>query len=270
MRLWWYRISDDSWCWNSTRSHLLHSGHSKKRFGRIRGSDDLSRRKALRNHNLHSGRFNTNCGRLKRTLCWSPWSDVSTWRKAIGTQFLHAEDQKSEHDEFASDVLSRGIALTTHNLPSGRLKKRFCWIRWSSVSRFRKAMRTNFLHPGLGRSRLSDVIIWRIGLGALNLPSGRLKKRHWSRCSDVSRCLKVIRTHFLHSENRKKLLAWIHEVMIYVGELPWEIKFCLLYVINATLVMSMKRLMTKGHLNAFSTFWKLKKAICTKSQKWCF
>jgi hypothetical protein len=53
------------------------------------------------------------------------------------------------------------MALTTRNLPSGRLYNRLWWSRWSDVSRHRKATRNHILHPGhrkkrLLRSHLSD------------------------------------------------------------------------------------------------------------------
>jgi hypothetical protein len=85
------------------------------------------------------------------------------------------------------------MALRTHNLAPGRLKKRLWWIRWSDVSRCRKAMQNHFLHPGhwkkrLGRSSLSDVLCRRLNLRTYNLLLERLKKRLWySRWSDDSR-----------------------------------------------------------------------------------
>jgi hypothetical protein len=104
--------------------------------------------------------------------------------------------------------LSLRMLLRTHILPSGRLKNDIGG-RWSDVSRCRKAMRTRFLHPvypkkRLGRSCLSDFLVgewpWEH-----NLLSGRLKKRNcWSRWSDVSRCRKAMRTHFLHPRYRIK------------------------------------------------------------------
>jgi hypothetical protein len=77
-----------------------------------------------------------------------------------------------------SGDLSRRMALRTHNLPSGGLKKFLSWSRWSYVWRCRKAMRTHFLHSGhrkkrLGRSCLSDVLSRRMALRTHNLPSER-------------------------------------------------------------------------------------------------
>jgi hypothetical protein len=76
--------------------------------------------------------------------------------------------------------LIRRMALRTHILPSGRLKKQLCWSRWSDVSRCRNTRRNHFLHPGhrkkrLGWSRLSDVLIRRRALRTHKMPSGRLK-----------------------------------------------------------------------------------------------
>jgi hypothetical protein len=87
------------------------------------------------------------------------------------------------------------MALITHNVAPGRIKKRLWWIRWSDVSRCPKAMQNHFLHPGhrkkrLGRSRLSDVLCRRLDLRTYNLLSECLKKRLWySRWSDFSRSL---------------------------------------------------------------------------------
>jgi hypothetical protein len=76
----------------------------------------------------------------------------------------------------SNDLLSRRMALRTHNLPSGRLKKRLFWSRISDVSMCRKAMRNHFRHPAhrkkwLGRIRLNRLMILR----TRNLPSGCFK-----------------------------------------------------------------------------------------------
>jgi hypothetical protein len=108
-----------------------------------------------------------------------------------------------------SDPLSRGRALRTHNLLSGRIKKRLLWIRWGNITRCRKALRTHFLYPGhrkkrVGWSRLSDVLSRPMALTTHNLPSESLKNQLcWSRWFDVSTCRKAMRTHFLHSVHRK-------------------------------------------------------------------
>jgi hypothetical protein len=70
--------------------------------------------------------------------------------------------------------------------------------------------KTFFLHPEhwkkrLGRSCLSDDLCRRMALKTHNYSSGRLKKRHWPvRLSDVWRCRKAMRTHFLHPGQQKK------------------------------------------------------------------
>jgi hypothetical protein len=99
------------------------------------------------------------------------------------------------------------LSLRIHNLPSGRIKKRLWWIRWSDVSR------SHFLHPEfrlkrLGRSRISNFLIRRMALRNDNLSSGRLKTL-LSRWSDVSRCRKAIKTHFRHPEHWIKRLGQI-------------------------------------------------------------
>jgi hypothetical protein len=98
--------------------------------------------------------------------------------------------------------------MRTHNLPSGRLKKRLWWIQWRDVSMCRKKIRTHFLHPGhrkkrFRRSPLSDYVGMRMALRTQNLPCGSLNKQiSWSR-SNVSKFQKAMRTHFLHLEHRK-------------------------------------------------------------------
>jgi hypothetical protein len=84
---------------------------------------------------------------------------------------------------------------------------------WSNVSRIRKVMLSNFLHPvrrkkRLGRSCLCDDLRSRMGLTTLNLPSQRFKKRLcWGRWRKVSRCRKAMGTHFLHLGHQKKRLG---------------------------------------------------------------
>jgi hypothetical protein len=82
IRLWWCRWNNDSWCRKAIRTHFLKFGDWKKRFGRIRGSDVLTRRMDLRTHNLPSKRF-------EKQLWWIRCMNVSKWRKAIRTHFLH-------------------------------------------------------------------------------------------------------------------------------------------------------------------------------------
>jgi hypothetical protein len=134
-------------------------------------------------------------------------------RKAMRTHFLHPWHRIKRHGRSRlSDVLSRRMALTTHNLPSRRLKKRLLWSRWGDVSRCRKTNRTFFLHPGhrkkrRGRSCLSNVLTsewpWEFIICLLDV-----KKRHWwKRWSDVSRCRRTIQTHILHNGHRKKRLG---------------------------------------------------------------
>jgi hypothetical protein len=156
---------------------------------------------ALKSHNLLSGR-------LKMRLWWSRWTHASKCRKAMWTHFLHPGHRKKRLERSRlSDVLSRRMALRIHNMPSENLKKRLWWSRWSGF-KVPKAMRTHFLHSvhrykRLGRSCLSDVLSRRMTLEIHNLPSERLKKGlWWSWWSDVSRCRKAMRTHFLHPVHR--------------------------------------------------------------------
>jgi hypothetical protein len=107
-----------------------------------------------------------------------------------------------------NDILSRRMALRTHSLPSGLLKKRLCWSRWSVVSRSWKIMyRKKLLLP----SRLSDVSCRRLTQRNHDVPSGSLKKRlWWSRWSDDSWCLKAMWNHILHPGHRKRRILRSH------------------------------------------------------------
>jgi hypothetical protein len=146
MRLSWCRWSDVSKYRNAIRTHFRNFGHSKKRFGRSRGGVDLSRLMALKTNSLHSRR-------LKKILWWSRRSDVWICGKVMRTHFLLPGHRKQRLGEIClSYDLSRRITLTTHNLPSGRLKKRLCWCRWSDVSTRRWVIRTHFLPAEHGKS----------------------------------------------------------------------------------------------------------------------
>jgi hypothetical protein len=125
-RLWWNRWSDNSRCRKTMTTHFLHPGHQKKRLGRSRLSDDLSRRMGLTTHNLPSGRLN-------KRLWWIRWSCGSRCRKPYKLIFCILSIEKKTW----KCGLSRRMGLTTHNLLSGRLKKRLGWSRWSDVSRCR-------------------------------------------------------------------------------------------------------------------------------------
>jgi hypothetical protein len=153
-------------------------------------------------------------GRLKKRL-WRSRKDFSMSRRAMRTHFLHHGEKKLLRRIRLFDVLCRRMDFWTHNLPSLRLTNGVWWCRWSKVSMCLKAIRTPFQHPKhrknrLGRRRLSVILIRPIGLSTNNLQSGRIKKRlWWSRWSDISRCRKAIRIHFLHPVHRKKRLGRI-------------------------------------------------------------
>jgi hypothetical protein len=84
---WWSRWSDVSGCRKAMRTQFLHPVHQKKRIGRSRLSDILSRRMGLRTHNLASGRLKKHCS--------STWSDVSRCRKAMRTIFVVSLNRKN-------------------------------------------------------------------------------------------------------------------------------------------------------------------------------
>jgi hypothetical protein len=129
---------------------------------------------ALRTHYLPSRR-------LEKRLWLSRWTNVSRWREAISTYFfLPVQRKKWLGRSYLINILSRWMAIRSHNLPSGRKKKRFCRSRWSDVSGRWKAMQTHFLHPGhqkkrIVRNRLSDVLTRWMCLSTHIFPSERLK-----------------------------------------------------------------------------------------------
>jgi hypothetical protein len=170
------------------RTPFVLLGQRKRRLRRSRSSEDLSRRNAPWTHILPSGRF-------KKWFFRGRWSVVSRSRKAMC--FLNPGVPKKRLGRFyLSDVLSRGMALRTHNLPSGRLKKWQLWSRWTDILRCRKAVGTHFLLPGHRKNRIwrriNYVLSRRLVLRTHNLPSGRLKTRFCrSRWNVVSRLLRT-------------------------------------------------------------------------------
>jgi hypothetical protein len=124
-------------------------------------------------------------------LCWCRWSDFSTCRKAMWTLFLRSGIRKKRLERInLSDVLSR----RTHNLTSGRPKKRFWWSRWSDFSSFWKAIRSHFQHPEHRKLRIEWI---------------RLRFKYPM----------TQRTHNLFSECLKMRL---YEAMFLVVERPFE------------------------------------------------
>jgi hypothetical protein len=132
-------------------------------------------------------------------------------RNAMRIHFLYPGNRiKRLGRSRLSDVLNRRMALKTKICLLDVLKDEFNgWLR--DFSRFRWAKCTHFLHLGnrkkwLSWCRLSFVLNRRIALRTQNLPSARLKRRLWSRWSDVSSCRWALRTYFVNSRNRKKWL----------------------------------------------------------------
>jgi hypothetical protein len=138
-RLCWRRWSNVSWWRKAIRTHFQHPKHRKKRLVWCRLSDVLNRRMGCRSIICLLNVLKCDLGDIdEATFC-----DVETPFESI---FYILGIQKSYLYEVVEVGLSRRIALRTHNLPSGRLKKRLWWSRWSVVSWCRKAIRTNFLH----------------------------------------------------------------------------------------------------------------------------
>jgi hypothetical protein len=173
-----------------------------------------------------------------------------------------------------NDVLSKRMALRTHSLSSGRVKKRRYWSLLSDVSRGRKAMRNHFLHPAnwkyrLLRIPLNDVLRRRMALNARNLPSGRMKKRHyWSLLSVVSggveRPWEII---FLILRIEKKRLERIRLINILSRRMALRTHILPSVRLKKRPVKLMKRCfkVLKGHAKTFRGSRAWKKATCTKS-----
>jgi hypothetical protein len=180
-------------------------------------------------------------------------------------------------DGLISCILGRRMALRTLNLSSRRLKKRLWCSRWSDVSRCRKAMWTNFLHPvhrkkRLGWSRLSDALSRRMAPRINNLSSRSFIKRlWWSRWNDFSRCRKVVQINFLHPGNRKNRFgrSRLSDVLsrrmtLRPHNLPFEVLKNDFVAFDEVTFKGVK-----GHANTFSASWASKKATWTKSLKCC-
>jgi hypothetical protein len=135
-------------------------------------------------------------------LCWSRWSDVWRFRKAIRIYFLHLKHLKKT---------TCRMALGSHNPLTEHLKIRLWWCRLSDVSWCGKGIPTHFQHcwhskKRFGLSRGSDVWSSRMALRTHKLPSWHLRTRLWWSGGIVfSRCRKALWTHFVHSEHWKKL-----------------------------------------------------------------
>jgi hypothetical protein len=120
------------------------------------------------------------------------------------------------------------MVLRTHNLLSESLKMRLWWFRWSNVSWCRKAIWTHLQYSWhsinqFGRNCGSDVLSRRMAFRIQNHPSGRLKKLPWwSRWSDVLRCRKTMRTHFLHPGHGKKRLGRCCLSGVLIGQMVWR------------------------------------------------
>jgi hypothetical protein len=135
--------------------------------------------------------------------------DKPLFQVSKGHAFLDSRSPKKRLERFCLSYVLRGMDLRTHTLPSGRLKTRQLWSRWSDILSCRKAMGNHFLLPGhrkkrIWQCRLSYVLSRRMGLRTHNLSSGRLKTRFWrSRWSVLSRCREALRTHFVLLGYRK-------------------------------------------------------------------
>jgi hypothetical protein len=114
------------------------------------------------------------------------------------------------------------MTLRLHNLPSGLLKKRLWWSRWSDVSRFRKAMQTHFLDPGqrkkrLGLGCLSDILSRRVALTTHNLLLNVLKCNFFM---SIKRCFIVFKGHFIPFST-----FWALKKAIWMNSRKWCLKY---------------------------------------------
>jgi hypothetical protein len=184
-----------------TYAHFVHSEHRKKRLVWSRLCDVLSTRMV-------------NCLlNVLKIYFGGQWNNVSLCRKAIWKNFLSYGHWKKRFGlSCGSDVLSKRMALRTHNLPSWRLKKRLVKTRKRRL-KVSKGQTNIFFHSEYRKKRLSwcglsDVWSTQMGLKTHNLPFERLKIRlWWCRWRDVSWCRKAIRTHFLNFGHSKNIWA---------------------------------------------------------------
>jgi hypothetical protein len=156
------------------RTHFVPPRHRKKRLGRSRLIDVLSRWIGLSTHILLSGR-------LKIRLRWIRWSDVSRCQYAMRTNFVLPGHRKNDLGDSLNWCLSRRRALWTHSLPSGLLNKRHWWSRSNDVSGCRKVI---FFFLGIQKkiicqSLLDGILSRWMCLKIHILPFDRLKKRLW-------------------------------------------------------------------------------------------
>jgi hypothetical protein len=125
--------------WMSLKTHNMPSGHLKKRLWLSRWSDfpfefilcirGIEKRDFFESLKLCSkyvyDLWNKNlaCGRVLKRILWSPWSDVSRCQKEIRNNFCIQGIEKSTWSKSFKSCLSRRMALRTHNITSGCLKK---------------------------------------------------------------------------------------------------------------------------------------------------
>jgi hypothetical protein len=137
---------------NTIRTHFLRPAHRKKRLGRSRLSNFLSRRMALRTLNL-------SCRCLKKRIWWSRWSDVSRCQKDMQNNFLHPVNLKKRLGRSClSDVLSRRMALRTHNLSSGSFKKLLWWSHEAMFQGVKRPCKIIFCIQGIEKTDLDEVV----------------------------------------------------------------------------------------------------------------
>jgi hypothetical protein len=94
----------------------------------------------------------------------------------------------------------------------------------------------------LGSSHLNDNLSRRLVLETHNLISRSLKNQHWwRRWSNVSRCRKTMRTHFLHPGNREKRLGRSPLSDVLIRRMPLKTHNLPSDVLKTTLFLPMKR-----------------------------
>jgi hypothetical protein len=140
-------------------------------------SDALLRRMGLRNINLPSGH-------LTKRLSLRRWSVVLWSWKAMWNIFSNLGIEKATFTISLKWFLCRRMTLGTHNLPSGRLKKRLWWSRWSDVLGVRGPRENIFCILCIKKATFMESkydLSRRVALRTHNLPCGHLKKRLWFR-----------------------------------------------------------------------------------------
>jgi hypothetical protein len=148
-RLFWSRWSYNSSYWKTILTHFLHSENRKNDL------DEVA--KVVLCRLMAWVLIISLLDVLKTTLANSIKRCIKDPKSNANSFFVFCTSKNGHGRSRLRVVLSRRMALRTHNPPSRHLKKLLCWSRWSDVSRCRKAIRNHFLLPEIRLRRLEEV-----------------------------------------------------------------------------------------------------------------